>query len=37
MAQDLLRSDPVFVGTEKNLTIYVGQTLSRERAEISKL
>lgn len=35
MAQDLLRSDLMFEGTEKNLTIYAGQTLSKARAEIS--
>lgn len=35
MAQDLLRSDLMFEGTEKNLTIYSGQTLSKVRAEIS--
>lgn len=35
MAQDLLRSDLMFEGTEKNLTIYAGQTLSKARGEIS--
>lgn len=35
MAQDLLKSDPMFMGTEENLTIYAGQSQSKERAEIS--
>lgn len=34
---DLLRSHPMFVGTEKNLTIYVSQKLRKQKPEISQL
>lgn len=34
---DLLRSNPMFVGTEKNLTIYVSKKLRKQKPEISQL